>query len=80
MFFIDMKTHSFIDHTSHAVMLKYACNSNQVNIYARVKRYTPATIWFTFIFYIKKNHIVAGVHLCMTHRRIYLPGYYCRRI
>ena len=25
---------------------------NQVNIYACVKRYTPATIWFTFIFII----------------------------
>jgi hypothetical protein len=32
------------------VILKYACSSNQVNIYACVKRYTPATIWFTFIF------------------------------
>ena len=50
MFFIDMKTHSFIDHTSHAVILKYACSSNLVNIYACVKRYTPATIWLTFIF------------------------------
>ena len=31
-------------------MRSYACSSNQVNIYACVKRYTPATIWFTFIF------------------------------
>jgi hypothetical protein len=30
-------------------ILKYACSRNQVNIYACVKRYTPATIWFSFI-------------------------------
>ena len=32
-----------IDLYCKAVILKYACSSNQVNIY------TPATIWFTFI-------------------------------
>jgi hypothetical protein len=61
--------------------VKYACSSNQVNIYACVKRYTPATTWFTFIFiflyqilnirYIPFTSLSSLLYLvCLKHARI----------